>query len=409
MNVLVLNAGSSSLKGTLMSCTGATLAQGHADWASSPTRYRFVTATDENRTEETAWRGHGAATGRLIEDLAEDRGGEAELRSSLLVVGHRVVHGGSFRSSVEITDASLRSIRELAELAPLHNAGAAEAIDAARSRIPDVPHVAAFDTAFHSTLSPEAYVYPVPREWESRWGVRRYGFHGLSHAYCARRAAELLDRSVEGLRTIVLHLGHGCSASAIQGGRCLDTSMGFTPLEGLMMASRSGSIDPSIVLHLQRRAGLSLDQVDRALNFESGLAGVSGLSGDIRIVLQAAKNGHDRAQLAVAIYVRRIRQTIGAYAATLGGFDALVFAAGVGENSPEIRASACEGLRFFGVEIDPARNAENQPDTDVSSADSRVRVLVVKTREDLEMLRELGPWLDGSRRASVDAASEEPA
>jgi acetate kinase len=246
-----------------------------------------------------------------------------------------------------------------------------------------------FDTAFHSSLPPAAYTYPVPDRWTREWGLRRYGFHGLSHAYCAGRAAELLDRPPAELRLVICHLGHGCSAAAVLGGRSLDTTMGFTPLDGLMMATRSGSVDPGILLHVQRRHGLSVEAVEQTLNRDSGLLGVSGVSGDMREVLAAAGEGNGRALLAVDVYAHRVRQAIGALAVTLGGIDALVFTAGVGENSGEVRAAICRGLECLGLALDPDANARCVPDADVAAAGSPARILVIATREDVTMLGEV--------------------
>jgi acetate kinase len=279
---------------------------------------------------------------------------------------------------------------ELADLAPLHNPPSLETLAAAQKHMPDVPHVATFDTAFHATLAPEAYTYPVPQQWTRDWGIRRYGFHGLSHAYCARRAAEMLTKPKDSnLRLVICHLGHGCSASAVKGGKCVDTTMGFTPLDGLMMATRSGAIDPSILLHVEQHHGLSPAQVETALNRESGLLGVSGLSADMRELLAAAKQGHAQARLALGIYAHRVRQAIGALAVTMGGIDALVFTAGVGEHAAEVRASICAGLECLGLELDAPANADRRPDADVASKQSRGRILIIATREDVTMLDEV--------------------
>jgi acetate kinase len=267
--------------------------------------------------------------------------------------------------------------------------------------LPGIPQVAVFDTAFHATLPPEARTYPLPDRWTRDWGIRRFGFHGLSHAYCSRRAAEMLGRPTDELRLVVCHLGHGCSASAVRGGRCVDTTMGFTPLEGLMMATRSGSIDPSIVLHVQQHHGLTAEQVETALNRESGLLGVSDVSGDMRQVLAAAKAGHEQARLALAVYVHRVRQAIGALAVTMGGIDVLVFTAGVGEHASEIRESICAGLECLGLELDAGANADCRPDADVARHGSRGRILVIATREDVTMLHEVIQVLGGNQAVSA--------
>jgi acetate kinase len=249
--------------------------------------------------------------------------------------------------------------------------------------------VAVFDTAFHATLPAAAYTYPLPHEWTHGWGIRRYGFHGMSHSYCANRAAEVLGRDIEELRLVICHLGHGCSASAVLHGRSVDTTMGFTPLDGLMMATRSGSVDPGILTYVQLERGLTAKDVESALNHRSGLLGVSGVSGDMREVLAAGRSGNARAGLAVDMYVHRVRQAIGALAVTLGGIDALVFTAGVGENSAEVRAATCRGLECLGIEIDDEANARCRPDADVARRGAGARILVLATREDLAMLEEV--------------------
>jgi acetate kinase len=248
-----------------------------------------------------------------------------------------------------------------------------------------VPQVAVFDTAFHATLSEAARTYPVPQQWRRAWGVRRYGFHGLSYAYCAARAAEMLGH--QDARLIIAHLGNGASVSAVHHGICVDTSMGFTPLEGLMMGTRSGSIDPGILIYLLREKGLDADQLDHALNYESGLLGVSGFSSDMRQVLAAMPQQAD-ARLAVDVYVHRIRHTVGAMAATLGGVDALVFTAGVGEHAAAIRALVCENLGYLGLELDRTANDVCQPDDDIALPASTGRILVITTREDVTIVRE---------------------
>jgi acetate kinase len=397
MNILLLNAGSSSLKCTVMeSAESKVVARGLADWAGSETYYQYAGSDGRELSEEVAWRGHGNAVHRFVHDLLHAGPGVLPGGSALAAVGHRVVHGGQFTSSVLITPQIRSRISALAELAPLHNLPSLETVAAAEAELPGLPHVAVFDTAFHATLPPEARTYPVPASWTHGWGIRRYGFHGLSHSYCAGRAAELLQWHADDLRLVICHLGHGCSASAVRGGRCVDTTMGFTPLEGLMMATRSGSIDPSIVLHVQQHHGLTAEQVESALNRESGLLGVSGISADMRQVLAEAKGGHDPARLAIGIYTHRVRQTIGALVVTMGGVDALVFTAGVGEHAREVRASICVGLECLGLELDAQANASCLPDADVAHPGSRGRILVIGAREDVTMLREVIQVLGGT-------------
>ncbi len=313
----------------------------------------------------------GEAVQRVLATLT--RGPAAPLRNlaEIAAVGHRIVHGGNhYTESVRVTPEVKAAIRELAELAPLHNAGNLDGIVAAEAALPQVPQVAAFDTAFHATIPPAAHVYPLPYAWYTDWGVRRYGFHGLSHAYCTARAVQMLGPAAA-RRLIICHLGNGCSVSAVRDGRCADTSMGFTPLEGVMMGTRSGSVDPGLLLYLLRQRGLSADDLDRVMNRESGLLGVSGVSSDMRQVLAAVQAGHERARLALDIYCHRIRQAIGMMTATLNGVDALVFTAGIGENAAEVRARSCTGLEALGLELDPSANAAAQPDADVAAAASR--------------------------------------
>lgn len=383
MNILLFNAGSSSLKAALMAADGTEIAQALADWAGTTTRYHYSNSGRTEDTEAVAWKGHARAVERFLADLT------AEQRATLAGVGHRVVHGGPFTSSVCVTPEVRARIEKLAELAPLHNPPSLEALAAAAAALPKIPHVAVFDTAFHATLPPEAYTYPVPASWTRDWGIRRYGFHGLSHAYCAKRAAEMLGPRPAPQRIIVCHLGHGCSAAAVYDGKCVDTTMGFTPLDGLMMATRSGAIDPSIILHLQERHGLTATAIETILNRQSGLLGVSGVSADMRQILSAAATGHDQARLALLIFTHRVRQAIGAFAVTLGGVDALVFTAGIGEHATEIRASVCVGLSCLRLELDNAANVACRPDADVATPASRGRILVIATREDLTMLHEV--------------------
>jgi acetate kinase len=390
MNILLLNGGSSSLKGTLMeSASATTIASGLVDWAGSPTRYRYRGPGGAETAEEVPWQGHTQAVQRFVYDLTHTEPIAVRHRGDLAAVGHRVVHGGEFTSSVRTTPELRWRIAALADLAPLHNPPGLEALNAAECELPDVPHVAVFDTAFHATLPPAAYTYPLPENWERDWGIRRFGFHGLSHAYCSRRAAEMLARPPAHLRLVICHLGHGCSASAVHRGQCVDTTMGFTPLDGLMMATRSGSIDPGIVTYVQQHRGLSAQQVEAALNRESGLLGVSGVSADMRQVLAAASEGHQRARLAVDLYTYRVRQAIGALTVTMGGIDALVFTAGVGEHAAEVRKAVCGGLECLGLDLDVQANASCRPDADIASHASHGRILVIATREDLTMLREV--------------------
>jgi acetate kinase len=390
MKVLLLNAGSSSLKCSLVdSTTGKNLARSLTDWGGSGTRYQYSPSNGNEQSEEVSWKGHADAVRRVLRDMMHAVPVALSKPSSLAAVGHRIVHGGKFTSSVRITPEIRSEIAALADLAPLHNPPSLATLTAAEAELTDVPQVAVFDTSFHATLPPESWIYPVPKKWTQDWGIRRFGFHGLSYAYSSQRAAEMLDWRSDGLRLVICHLGNGCSASAVVGGASIDTTMGFTPLEGLMMGTRSGSIDPSIVLFVQQSHGLSADQVEAALNHESGLLGVSGISSDMRGVLEAARAGHRGAQSALAVYVHRVRQAIGSLAVTMGGVDALVFTAGVGEHAAEVRRAVCDGLDCLGLELDQDANANCHPDADVATRDSRGRILVITAREDVTMLREV--------------------
>jgi len=365
MALLILNAGSSSLKFSLI----------------DPGDLRVWThGTIELES------GFDRAVQRAIAETGSFA--ESESAAAIDAVVHRVVHGGArFTEPVRITPEVRGALNELTPLAPLHNPPSLEAIDAALAALDGTPHVAVFDTAFHATLPSEARIYPLPHEWSERWGLRRFGFHGLNHEYCAGRAAEMLGRSSKDFRLVVAHLGNGASVTAITDGRSIDTSMGFTPLEGLMMGTRSGSVDPGLLMHLQRTCGVSLDEMDRVLNHESGLLGVSGRSSDMRTVMDASDAGDSRASLAVSIFVHRARQAIGGLAVTLGRVDALVFTGGIGEHSPQVRAAICNGLSCLGLEMDENSNRSAHPDAVVSSPASPGRILVVEAREDVTMAR----------------------
>ncbi len=405
MKILVCNAGSSSFKFSLFEAEGdILLAEGSIDWTTKPTQLVYHRAGFQEIREELKLKKHAAAAGRILDDLQAGPSAPLHGLAEIHAVAHRVVHGGDrYTRAVRITPEVKEAIRELAELAPLHNPASLDAITAAEQALPGVPQVAAFDTAFHATLSEPARTYPVPRKWTREWGIRRYGFHGLSHSYCASRAAEMVGR--QDLRLVIAHLGNGASMSAARGGICVDTTMGFTPLEGLMMGTRSGTIDPGMLLYLLRQKGLGVNAMDKALNYESGLLGVSGVSSDMRRVLSALPSNPE-ARLAVDIYVHRIRQTVGSMAATLGGIDALVFTAGVGEHAPEIRRRVCENLNFLGLELDQRANEKCRADADVGAPESPARILVIATREDLAILRETRRLLMGEPQGIESAGPD---
>ncbi len=328
-------------------------------------------------------------------DLSESGAGERALREALAdadarpdAVGHRVVHGGGLFDHAVRIDRQVRArLEEFTALAPLHQPASLAGIDLVTKLLPDVPAVACFDTAFHATLPAAAASYALPTQWREEYGLRRFGFHGLSHAYAARRSAELVGRPVGDLRTVVCHLGAGASLAAVRAGESVDTTMGFTPIEGLVMASRSGSVDPGLLVWLLRNTDLTVDDLDDALQHDSGLKGLAGTS-DMRQVLERASTGDPAARLALDVYVHRLRSGIAAMAASLGGLDVLTFTGGVGEHAPEVRARAVRGLAFLGVGIEPGHNAAADGDCEIGAAGSPVRCLVVAAREDLEIATE---------------------
>ena len=385
--ILVVNSGSSSIKYQLIDAV---------------TEERFASGLIERIGEESGRIEHQRGGDRVEQDLvipdhaagfsalldAFERAGTPNDDLGIVAVGHRVVQGGSrFVEPTVITDEVAEEILALGELAPLHNPGHYQAIVAARAAFPAVPHVAVFDTAFHQSMPDRAYTYAIDASVAQEHGLRRYGFHGISHLVVSRRAAAFLERPVSSLKQIVLHLGNGASACAIDGGRSIDTSMGLTPLEGLAMGTRSGDIDPGLMLHLLRN-GMNTEQLDALLNKRSGLIGLAG-SNDFRDVRAAAESGNDAARLAIEVYVHAIRRYLGAYLLELGGADAIVFTAGVGENAADLRAAACADLERFGARLDAARNeAVARGARLISEDDSRVAVLVVPTDEEAEIARQ---------------------
>ena len=395
MKVLVLNSGSSSQKTCLYEFAGAPprapaacLWEARVEWEGE--RAKVVVKRSGGVSEEAQV--HLASRSQAVEHLLSTLwGGVAPVLHSpadLDVVGHRVVHGGSkYAEPVLISPEVKSELTKAAVFAPLHNRAELEAMEIVAKLVRNVPQVAVFDTAFHSRMPPEAIIYPGPYEWFER-GIRRYGFHGISHQYCAGRATKLLAKSQVPLRIVSCHLGNGCSLAAIRGGQSIDTTMGLTPLEGLMMGTRSGSVDPGILTYMIRTGNITAEQMDDLLNHKSGLLGVSGISGDMREILAAARKGNERARLALDIYVHRLQAGIAAMAASLGGLDVLVFTAGVGENSSEIRSATCARLRFLGITLDERKNRELTPDQDIAAAGSAVRVMVVRTQEDWAIARE---------------------
>ena len=388
---LVVNSGSSSLKYQLIELeTERTLASGLVERIGESTgamRHTNAVTGASTSNDDADVPDHAAGFRAMLD--AFDHTGPSFQDDPPAVVGHRVVHGGTdFDRATIITDEVEDTIDALSSLAPLHNPANLEGIRAARKVFADVPHVAVFDTAFHQTMPPEAYTYAIPTDLAAKYAIRRYGAHGTSHKYVSEQTALFLGRPLEELKTIVLHLGNGASAAAVDGGRSIETSMGLTPLEGLVMGTRSGDLDPAVLIHLHREAGLSFDELDTMLNKRSGLLGLTG-SGDMRDVQDAAAQGEESAQTALAVYEHRIRRYVGAYLAELGGLDAVVFTAGVGENDTTLRRRALAGLEHLGIEIDADRNdLRSREARRISTDTSRVAVLVIPTNEELEIARQ---------------------
>jgi acetate kinase len=370
--VLALNAGSSSVKASLFELD-APGAEGDA-----PSGLRWEQESDSEKQ----------SLDRLLTPLWS--GPQAILAGpdAIDVIGHRVVHGGALLTrSTRVTPAVRASIAQVAEYAPAHNAAALALMDAAAHLFGERAQVAVFDTAFHQTMAPAAFTYPGPYAWVEQ-GIRRFGFHGINHQYAAHRAARLRQRTSDRFRVITCHLGSGCSLAAVRDGRSVDTTMGFTPLDGLPMARRSGAIDPGILIHLLRHGGHTTDSLDHLLNHDSGLAGLSGTDGDMRTVLAAVDAGDERARLALDVFVHRVRQGIASMVASLGGTDAIVFTGGVGEHAPRVRDQICGQLGFLGAAVDSARNATCDGEADISAADARVAVLVIPAEENWMVARE---------------------
>jgi acetate kinase len=401
MKVLVLNSGSSSQKSCLYEI-GATLPvdppacvwEGKIEWVDDKAQYSIKNSHGVSTKDLTSAGSRGEAIKRLLQSLWSGETQALSSPSEIDIVGHRVVHGGPQYFEATVVTAEVKSaIEEASAFAPLHSRAELQGMEIVAKLLGPVPQVAVFDTGFHRTMPLSAATYPGPYEWFEE-GIRRYGFHGINHQYCAQRAAQLLGKNVNTLKLVTCHLGNGCSLAAIREGQSVDTTMGFTPLDGLMMGTRSGSVDPGILTYLMRQKKFTGEQLDEMLNKKSGLLGVSGISSDMREIL-AAKNGNEpaklaRAKLALDIYVHRLQSGIGAMTAVLGGADAVVFTAGVGENSPEVRAAVCDNFAFLGLRLDHWKNSQSplDSDKDISASDAKVRVLVIRAQEDWMIARE---------------------
>ena len=389
MKILVLNSGSSSQKACLYEIGDALpkspplpLWEGRIEWSGDAAAITVRNSKGIAKKEKLKSLSSELVPKDLLATLWIGETRSIASAAEINAVGHRVVHGGPhFHHPVRISNEVHAAIGGLSHFAPLHIQSELEGINVVADLLGDVPQFAVFDTGFHRHMPVVSQTYPGPYEWFER-GIRRYGFHGINHQYCPTRTAQLIRKDLKSLKIVSCHLGNGCSVTGIRGGRSVDTTMGFTPLDGLMMGTRSGSVDPGILTFLMRQHGLDAEQIDDVLNKQSGLLGISGLSGDMRDILTGMHRGHERAKLAFDLYVHRLRTAIGGMAAVLEGLDVLVFTAGVGENSSEVRAATCKGLEFLGVTMDLNRNTESVLDRDISSPDSRARVLVIRAAED---------------------------
>jgi acetate kinase len=391
MKILVINCGSSSLKYQLFDMNGEkVLAKGLVERIGiEGSRIKHTKTGLEAVTEETPIPDHKAGIKLVLEALLDKKHGVLSSLSELNAVGHRVVHAGEkFATSVKLDTKVMDALKECIPLAPLHNPANIMGIEAVSEALPKVPQVGVFDTAFHQTMPNTAFIYALPYGYYEKYGVRRYGFHGTSHYYVAHRAAEILGRPVEKLKIVTCHLGNGSSITAVDGGKSVDTSMGFTPLAGVPMGTRCGDIDPALVGFIAETEKLSFEDVDFLLNKKSGMLGLSGVSSDLRDIEEAAERGEPRSKLALQALAYGIKKYIGAYAAAMGGIDAVVFTAGIGENSVAVRAAACEGLEFMGIELDNARNAIRSKEAVVSTDSAKVKILVIPTDEELVIARD---------------------
>ncbi|MFO7887503.1 MAG: acetate kinase [Eubacteriales bacterium] len=390
MNVLVINCGSSSLKYQLINMENEdVLAKGLAERIGLDGVVKHKAEGKEEVKLEDKLNNHKDAIKVVLNLLVDKKVGAIKSLEEIDVVGHRVVHGGEkFASSVIIDEEVIEAMEDCIDLAPLHNPPNITGIKACKELMPNVTMTGVFDTAFHQTMSKKAYIYPLPYELYEELGVRKYGFHGTSHKYVANRVAELIGEDIEDLKIVTCHLGNGASATAIRGGKSVDTSMGLTPLEGLAMGTRSGSIDPAIITFLMNKKNMSIQEVDELLNKKSGVLGISGVSNDFRDIEKAAEEGNERAQLALDKFYYIVRKYIASYTAAMGGIDVLVFTAGLGENSIGARKAICEDLEFLGIEIDDENNNIRGKEQLISKENKKVKVYVIPTNEELMIARE---------------------
>lgn len=391
MKVLVINCGSSSLKYQILDMTNETLlCKGLVEKIGidgSVITHEKI-GMDKFRLE-TPMANHEDAIAQVLAAIQDPEHGVVKDMSEIGAVGHRVVHGGEkYADSVLITEKVMKDIEECCDIAPLHNPPNIAGINACKALMPNTPMVAVFDTAFHQTMPPESYLYAIPYEYYTKYHIRRYGFHGTSHKYVSRRAAEMLNVDLEDLKIITCHLGNGASVSAIKHGKCIDTSMGFTPLEGLVMGTRSGDIDPALVTYIREKENLPQGKANEILNKKSGVLGISGVSSDFRDIEAAVAEGNERAALALKVFAHKVRFYIGAYIAEMNGCDAIVFTAGVGENDITMRELICHDLGNLGIKIDPLKNKIRGKETIISADDARVKCLLIPTNEELMIAKD---------------------
>ncbi len=386
MKILVLNCGSSSIKYQLIETkTNVAEAKGVIERIGMSSAVLTHKPKDGEQIRIVGEiLDHTIALEYVIAVLLSPNHGVLKDKNEIDAVGHRVVHGGeTFSGSVLITDEVLRALKDNIELAPLHNPPNLKGIKAAKEHLPKIPQVGVFDTAFHSNMPPHAYLYGIPFKLYKRYKIRRYGFHGTSHRFVSQRAAELLDKPYDSLKIITAHLGNGGSMAAIKEGISIDTSMGFTPLEGLLMGTRSGDLDPSIIPYIMAKEELSIPDINTLLNKHSGLVGISGESSDMREILQAVEEGDRKAKYAYDVYTYRIKKYIGAYSAAMGGVDVIVFTGGIGENAFQVRADVCKDMEYLGIEIDNEKNKNAKKESIITTEDSKVKVLKIPTNEEL--------------------------
>jgi acetate kinase len=391
MKIFVINCGSSSLKYKLFDMRDEdVLAEGIIERIgieNSFLKYEKKEGTDIKIEHDIPTHKEGIEL--LIETLLSDEHGVLEDMDEIKAVGHRVAHGGEkFAHSTLIDEEVMKEIEDISDLAPLHNPANLMGITVCKELMPETPQVAVFDTAFHQTMPAEAYTYAIPYKYYEKYGIRRYGFHGTSHGYVAARAAKMMDKNIEDLNIVTCHLGNGASIAAVKKGQSVDTSMGFTPLEGLVMGTRCGDIDPAIIPFIMDKEDMTASEIDSVLNKESGLYGVSGVSSDMRDIEEAADNGNNQAQVALDIFNYRVKKYIGSYSAAMGGVDAVVFTAGIGENAIETREEILTGLEYMGIEIDKEANDCRGKEQIISTADSRVKAMVIPTNEELVIAKD---------------------